>query len=127
MSRAPLQEDGMQTVIAIINNMVEWKTLSLTEYIMYKKDSIPLNGYSEDNRSHQSNVNNHLFFEKSISADNLSFTTITDPIDDAIERELLSYKIFKQLGTKYEEMRRILIMDLNLNHLEIYCLATLYP
>jgi len=94
---------------------------------MNKKDSIPLNGYSEDNSSHQSNVNNHLFFEKSISADNLSFTTLTDPIDDAIERELLSYKIFKQLGTKYEEMRRILIMYLNLNHLEIYCLATLYP
>jgi len=74
---------------------------------MNKKDSIPLNGYSEDNSSHQSNVNNHLFFEKSISADNLSFTTLTDPIDDAIERELLSYKIFKQLGPKYEEMRRI--------------------
>jgi hypothetical protein len=71
--------------------------ISFTEYIMNQKDSIPLNdGYFKDNGSHQSNVNNHLFFYKSISADNLSFTTLTDPIDDAIDRELLPYKIFEQ-------------------------------
>ena len=35
--------------------------ISFTEYIMNQKDSIPLYGYSEDNSSHQSNVNNHLF------------------------------------------------------------------
>ena len=70
--------------------------ISFTEYIMNQKDSIPLYGYSEHNSPHQSNVNNHLFFDKSISADNLSFTTLTDPIDDAIDRELLPYKIFEQ-------------------------------
>ena len=76
---------------------------------MNQKDSIPLNdGYSKDNGSHQSNVNNHLFFYKSISADNLRSITLTDPIADALDRELLPYEIFEQLGPKYEEMRRIL-------------------
>ena len=82
--------------------------ISFTDYIMNQKDSIPLNGYSENNSSHQSNVNNHLFFDKSISPDNLRYSTLTDPIDDAIDRELLPYEIFEQLGPQYEEMRRIL-------------------
>jgi hypothetical protein len=83
--------------------------ISFTEYIMNQKDSIPLNdGYSKDNGSHQSNVNNHLFFYKSISADYLRSITLTDPLADALDRELLPYEIFEQLGPKYEEMRRIL-------------------
>jgi hypothetical protein len=75
---------------------------------MNQKDSIPSTGYSKDNSSYLSNVNNQLFFDKSISGDNLRYTTLTDPIVDAIERELLPYGIFEQLGPKYEEMRRIL-------------------
>jgi len=75
---------------------------------MNQKDSIPLNGYSEDNSSYQSNVKNQLFFDQSISPNNLQSSTLTDPLDDALERELLPYKIFDQLGPKYEEMRRIL-------------------
>jgi hypothetical protein len=75
---------------------------------MNQKDSIPLNGYSEDNSSYQSNVKNHLFFDQSISPNNLQSSTLTDPLDDALERELSPYKIFDQLGPKYEEIRRIL-------------------
>ena len=82
--------------------------ISFTEYIINQKDSIPLNGHSEYNSSHQSNGNNHIFFDKSVSADNLRSSPLTDPIEDAIDRELLPYKIFEQLGPKYEEMRRIL-------------------
>lgn len=82
--------------------------ISFPEYIMNQKGSIPLNGYSEDNISYQSNINNQLFFDKSISADNLPSYTLTDPIDDAIDRELLPYEILEPLGPKYEEMRRIL-------------------
>lgn len=82
--------------------------ISFTEYIMDQKGSVPLNVYSEDNRSHQSNINNQLFFDKSISPDNLLSSTLTDPIVDAIDRELLPYEILQPLGPKYEEMRRIL-------------------
>jgi hypothetical protein len=82
--------------------------ISFTAYLMNQKDSIPLNGYSEDNSSYQSNVKNQLFFDQSISPNNLQSSTLTDPLDDALERELLPYKIFDQLGPKYEEMRRIL-------------------
>ena len=74
---------------------------------MNQKDSIPLNGYSEDNSSHQSNVNNYLFFDKSISAYDRQSNTLTDPIEDAMDSEILPYKILEQLGPKYEEMRRI--------------------
>jgi hypothetical protein len=82
--------------------------ISFTAYVMNQKDSLPLNGYSEDNSSYQSNVKNQLFFDQSISPNNLQSSTLTDPLDDALERELLPYKIFDQLGPKYEEMRRIL-------------------
>ena|SRR5688572_4007496 len=82
--------------------------ISFTEYIMNQKDPIPSAGYSKDNSSYQSNVNNQLFFDKSISSDNLRYTTLTDPIVNAIDRELLPYEIIEQLGPKYEEMRRIL-------------------
>jgi hypothetical protein len=82
--------------------------ISFTAYLMNQKDSLPLNGYSEDNSSYQSNVKNQLFFDQSISPNNLQSSTLTDPLDDALERELLPYKIFDQLGPKYEEMRRIL-------------------
>ena len=54
--------------------------ISFTEYIMNQKDSIPLNGHSEYNSSHQANVNNHIFFDKSIFTDNLNSTTLTDPM-----------------------------------------------
>jgi len=82
--------------------------ISFTDYMMNQKDSIPLNGCSEDNSSHQSNVNNYLFFDKSISAYDRQSNTLTDPIEDAMDREILPYKIFEQLGPKYEEMRRTL-------------------
>jgi hypothetical protein len=82
--------------------------ISFTEYIMNQKDSIPLTGNSKDNSSYQSNVNNNLFFDNSIFGDNLRYTTFTDPIVDAFDRELLPYEIFEQLGPTYEEMRRIL-------------------
>jgi hypothetical protein len=82
--------------------------ISFTAYLMNQKDSIPLNGYSEDNSSYQSNVKNQLFFDQSISPNNLQSNTLTDPLDDALERELSPYKIFDQLGPKYEEIRRIL-------------------
>ena len=38
----------------------------------------------------------------------MRYSTLTDPIDDAIDRELLPYEIFEQLDPQYEEMRRIL-------------------
>src|SRR5688572_7323029 len=83
--------------------------VSFTDYLMNQKDSsIPLNGYSEDNSSYQSNVKNQTFFDKSISPNNLQYSTLTDPFDEAIERELLPFKLLDQLGPKYEEMRRVL-------------------
>lgn len=87
----------------IIENII-----SFTEYIMNQKDSIPLNDSSEDNSSHQSNVKNQIFFDKSISPNNLESSSLTDPFDHAIEPELSPYMLFDQLGPKYEEMRRIL-------------------
>jgi hypothetical protein len=85
----------------IIENII-----SFTEYIMNQKDSIPLIDSSEDNSSHQSNVKNQIFFDESISPINLESSSLTDPFDHAIERELSPYMLFDQLGQKYEEMRR---------------------
>ena len=73
---------------------------------MNQKDSIPLIDSSEDNSSHQSNVKNQIFFDESISPINLESSSLTDPFDHAIERELSPYMLFDQLGQKYEEMRR---------------------
>ncbi|HET9805356.1 MAG TPA: hypothetical protein VFP49_00450 [Nitrososphaeraceae archaeon] len=81
--------------------------ISFTEYIINRTDSIPLNCFYENN-SHQLNVKNQLFFDKSLSANNLQFSTLTDPLDDALERELLSYELLHQLAPKYEEMQHIL-------------------
>src|SRR5215213_4425745 len=75
--------------------------ISFTEYITNQKDSsIPLNAYSECNNSHQSNVKNKIFFDKSISPNNLQSRTLRDPFDDAIERELFPYELLAQLGPK---------------------------
>jgi hypothetical protein len=82
--------------------------ISYTAYLMNQKDSISLSGYSEDNSSQQSNVKNPIFFDKSISPNNLQSSTLTDPFDNAIERELFPYELLAQLGPKYEEMRHIL-------------------
>ncbi len=82
--------------------------ISFTEYILNPTDSIPLNGFYENNNTHPLNVKKQLFFDKSISANNLRSSTSTDPLDDAIERELFPYELLAQLGPKYEEMRRIL-------------------
>jgi hypothetical protein len=81
--------------------------ISFTEYIINRTDSIPLNCFYENN-SHQLNVKNHLFFDKSISANNSRSSTLTDPLDDVIECELLPYNLLDQLGPKYEEMQCIL-------------------
>ena len=81
---------------------------SFMEYIMNQKDSLPLNRFYEDSNSHQSNVKNQLLFDNSIYSNNSLFNTLTDPSDDAIERELLPYDILGKLGPKYEETRRIL-------------------
>jgi hypothetical protein len=39
---------------------------------------------------------------------NSQFNTLSDPIDDAIECELLLYELLDQLAPKYEEMQRTL-------------------
>ena len=83
--------------------------VSFTEYIMNQKDSsIPLNGFYQDKNSHPINLKNQLFFDNSISANNLQSNTLTDPLDDVMEHELLPYKLLDQLGPKYEEMQHIL-------------------
>jgi hypothetical protein len=82
--------------------------ISFTEYIINRTDSIPLNSLYEANNSHPLNVKNQLFFDKSISANNLQSSTLRDPLDDALERELFPYELLAQLGPKYEEMRRVL-------------------
>jgi hypothetical protein len=83
--------------------------VSFTDYLMNQKDSSNLlNAYSEGNNSHPSNVKNQIFFDKSISPNNLQSRTLTDPFDYAIERELFPYELLAQLGPKYEEMRHIL-------------------
>jgi len=80
--------------------------ISFTEYIINRKDSFPLNGFYEENNL-SLNVNNHVFFDKPISVNKSQFNTL-DPLDDAIEHELLSNELLDQLAPKYEEMQRIL-------------------
>ena len=83
--------------------------VSFTEYIMNQKDlSIPLNCSYKDKNRHPINVKNQRFFDNSISANDLQSNTLTDSVDNVMEHELLPYKILDQLGSKYEEMQRIL-------------------
>jgi hypothetical protein len=73
-----------------------------------RRDSIPLNSFYKANRYPTANVKNHLSFDKSVPVDNFgSGNTLTDLIDDAIERELASYEILDQLAPKYEEVDRL--------------------
>ena len=82
--------------------------ISFTEYIINRTDSTPLNGFYEDNNSHPINIKNQLFLEDSISVNNSQFNSLTDPLDDAIERQLLSYKLLDIVAPKYEEMQHVL-------------------
>ena len=82
--------------------------ISFTEYIINRPDSIPLNGFYEDNNSHPINVKNQLFFDKPIPFNNEPFDTLLEPLEAVIERELLSYEILDQLAPKYEELQRVL-------------------
>ena len=83
--------------------------VSFTEYMMNQKDSsIPLNCSYQDKNNDPINLKNQLFFDNSISANNLQSNTLTDTLDDVMEHELLPYKLLNQLGSKYEEMQRIL-------------------
>ena len=68
-----------------------------------------MNGFYEDNNSHPIKIKNHLFFDNSISVNNSQFNTLTDPVDDAIERELSSYELLGQVAPKYEEMQPVLV------------------
>jgi hypothetical protein len=81
--------------------------ISFTEYIINRKDSIPLNGFYEENNP-SLNVNNLIFFDGSSYVNNSQFNTLLDPLDDVIEPELLSDELLDQLAPKYEEMQRIL-------------------
>ena len=81
--------------------------ISFTEYIINRKDSIPLNGFYEENNP-SLNVNNLKFFDEPSYVNNSQFNTLLDPLDDAIEPELLSDELLDQLAPKYEEMQRIL-------------------
>ena len=81
--------------------------ISFTEYIINRKDSIPLNGFYEENNP-SLNVNNLKFFDGPSYINNSQFNTLLDPLDDAIEPELLSDELLDQLAPKYEEMQRIL-------------------
>jgi hypothetical protein len=80
--------------------------ISFTEYIINRKDSIPLNGFYEENNP-SLNVNNLKFFDGPSYVNNSQFNTLLDPLD-AIEPELLSDELLDQLAPKYEEMQRIL-------------------
>ena len=82
--------------------------ISFTEYIINRKDSMPLNSFHEENNSHPLHVKNHVFLDNSFSANNTRSSNLTNPLDDVIEHELLPYKILDQLAPKYEEMQRIL-------------------
>ena len=84
--------------------------ISFTEYILNRTDSIPLDGFYEDNNSHYPlNVKKQLFFDKSISANNnLPFNTIPDPFDNFIENELSTYNLLGPLSLEYEDMQRLL-------------------
>jgi hypothetical protein len=64
--------------------------ISFTDYTINRTDSISLNGFSEDNNSHPINVKNQLFFDNSISLNNVLFGILLEPPDDAIERDLSS-------------------------------------
>src|SRR5688572_17724826 len=81
--------------------------ISFTEYIINRKDSIPLNGFYKENNP-SLNVNNLIFFDEPSYVNNSQFNTLLDPLDDAIESELLSDELLDQLAPKYEEMQRIL-------------------
>jgi hypothetical protein len=82
--------------------------ISFTEYMINRRDSIPLNSFYKVNRYPTTNVKNHLSFDKSVPVYNSrSGNTLTDLIDDGIERELASYEVLDQLAPKYEEMDRL--------------------
>ncbi|HJU58662.1 MAG TPA: hypothetical protein VJ583_02845 [Nitrososphaeraceae archaeon] len=81
--------------------------ISFTDYIIKRRDSIPLNSFYEDN-SLSLNTNKNLLFDKPLSINNSQFDTFIDPIDDAIEHELSSYELLDELAPKYEEIQRIL-------------------
>ena len=68
---------------------------------------VPLNGFYEENNP-SLNVNNLIFFDEPSYVNNSQFNTLLDPLDDAIESELLSDELLDQLAPKYEEMQRIL-------------------
>lgn len=81
--------------------------ISFTEYVINRKHSIPLSGFYEENNP-SLNVNNLVFFDEPNYVNNSQFNTLLDPLDDAIEPELLSDELLDQLAPKYEEMQRIL-------------------
>lgn len=83
--------------------------ISFTDYLTNQKNSsLSLNYFSEDKNSYPRNVNNHLFFDNSISAKNIQSSTLTDPCDNLMDHLFSPYELLAQLGPKYEEMRRIL-------------------
>jgi hypothetical protein len=85
--------------------------ISCTEFVTNQKDhsSITLN-YYEDNISRPTNLKNELFFDQSNypNNNNSPHNTLSDPLDEALDRELSSYELLEPLGTKYQEMRRVL-------------------
>ena len=82
--------------------------ISFTEYIINRKDSMPLNSFHEENNSHPLHVKNHVFLDNSFSANNTRSSNLTNPLDGVIEHELLPYNLLDQLAPKYEEIQRIL-------------------
>jgi hypothetical protein len=87
--------------------------ISYTEYITNQNDysyTILSSSY-EDNINPPSNLRNELFFDKLIiypKNNNFPSNTLTDPLEEALDRELSPYKLLEQLGPKYEEMRHVL-------------------
>jgi hypothetical protein len=84
--------------------------ISFTEYTCNRPDSSTLlNGFYTDNNSHHPlNVKNQLFYDKSISTNNLPFNSNTDPLENYMDQELSPYELLSPLAPKYEELRRIL-------------------
>jgi hypothetical protein len=82
--------------------------ISFTDYVINVQDSNPLNNFNKENKSYQRNFGkNHVFYDTSVSSNNIPFKSNTDPVESYLDQELLPYEVLSPLAPKYEELRRI--------------------
>ena len=83
--------------------------ISFTDYVVNQQDLNHLNKSNKEHKSYQRNFEqNQVFFDTTISSNNLPFNSNTDPLENHLDQELSPYEILSPLAPKYEELQRIL-------------------